>query len=255
MIAVFLLLIVGGIGLTLAVSDPRQVTLRWMRLGGIIAGCLLAVTAVIVVGGEDHWMASDWLCFSGTTAMFVTQLTAVQLARRRLQRAAALLGWSLASWTIVSYLTDISAIEHSNWMALTVTIAVSSAVTGGFLMTMLLGHAYLTARNEMTQRPFLRLTTMLGVLLVIRLLLSALLAGWPYFENDQLVYRPWDVMMMTTRYLVGLVVPGLFVYMIYDCVKRRVNQSATGILYVALVLVIIGEGTALALLRATGRAF
>ena len=45
MVVVLLLMIVGGIGLTQAASDPRQVTLRWLRLGGIIAVCLLAVVA------------------------------------------------------------------------------------------------------------------------------------------------------------------------------------------------------------------
>lgn len=34
MAVVMLMLIVGGIGLTQAVSDPNQVTLRWLRLGG-----------------------------------------------------------------------------------------------------------------------------------------------------------------------------------------------------------------------------
>jgi hypothetical protein len=43
--------------------------------------------------------------------------------------------------------------------------------------------------------------------------------------------------------------------MIHDCVRRRANQSATGILYVALIMVILGEGTALALLGATGFVF
>ena len=45
MIAVTLLMIVGGIGLSQAVSDPHQVTLRWLRLGGIIALSLLGVTS------------------------------------------------------------------------------------------------------------------------------------------------------------------------------------------------------------------
>ena len=45
-------------------------------------------------------------------------------------------------------------------------------------------------------------------------------------------------------YAVGLIVPAVFTYMTYDCVRRRANQSATGILYVATVLVIVGEGIA-----------
>ena len=49
--------------------------------------------------------------------------------------------------------------------------------------------------------------------------------------------------------------PAVFVYMIHDCVKRRANQSATGILYVATVLVVLGEGMAMALLGSTGHMF
>ena len=65
----------------------------------------------------------------------------------------------------------------------------------------------------------------------------------------------WTVTMIIARYAVGLIVPGVFTYMVYDCVRRAANQSATGILYVTLVLVILGEGANLALLDATGLFF
>jgi hypothetical protein len=63
------------------------------------------------------------------------------------------------------------------------------------------------------------------------------------------------MMTMAARFLVGLIVPAVFVYMIYDCVQRRANQSATGILYVATVLVVIGEAAALSLVESTDLAF
>lgn len=65
----------------------------------------------------------------------------------------------------------------------------------------------------------------------------------------------WDVVMMTGRFLMGIVVPAVFTWMTLDCVNRRANQSATGILYVACVLVVLGEGMALALWRSTGLMF
>jgi hypothetical protein len=43
--------------------------------------------------------------------------------------------------------------------------------------------------------------------------------------------------------------------MAHDCIKRRATQSATGILYVAGVLIFIGEIIALYLLRQTGLPF
>ena len=56
----------------------------------------------------------------------------------------------------------------------------------------------------------------------------------------------------STRWLVGLLVPAVFVYMAHDCIKRRSTQSATGILYVAGVLIFIGEIVALYLVRGDG---
>ena len=68
----------------------------------------------------------------------------------------------------------------------------------------------------------------------------------PFFERYLSV---WVGLAIVAGVALGLAVPGLFIYMIGDCVKRRANQSATGILYVTLVLVILGEGTALTLLE------
>ena len=57
------------------------------------------------------------------------------------------------------------------------------------------------------------------------------------------------------RWLVGLLVPAVFIYMADDCIRRRSTQSATGILYVTAVLIFIGEIVALYLVRATGLPF
>ena len=62
-------------------------------------------------------------------------------------------------------------------------------------------------------------------------------------------------LLVGTRWFVGLIVPAVFVYMAHDCIRRRSTQSATGILYVAGVLVFIGELVALHLTRETGLPF
>ena len=61
--------------------------------------------------------------------------------------------------------------------------------------------------------------------------------------------------MIGTRWAVGLLVPAMFVYMAHDCIKRRSTQAATGILYVAGLLIFIGEIIALHLVRQTGVPF
>lgn len=279
MIAVFLLMLVGGIGLSQAVSDPKQVTLRWLRLGGIIALALLAVIATIIaLSPRDPDLDALWMVGGGLTfAAVAVQLLAVQKGWRTPQRIAACgtfaavagavfflittmaWGWQEAGATPDGYVAT-PALQSFLPYSLVLPIGAAAGLLGGFLMTMLLGHAYLTAGGEMTQAPFLRLVKMLAILLVLRAVASVAFGLWPYLsaEADPSINpfeATWNTVMLVARYLVGLIVPAVFTYMTWDCVRRRANQSATGILYVAGVLIIVGEGTALALLRATGLVF
>ena len=273
MIAVMLLMFVGGIALTQVVSDPKQVTLRWLRLGGVIALALLGVTWTVAANSGGGPLELEQVIDLLLPALLVMgQLIAVQLGRHVLQRGLALVVIPAALDYTAAFFVDYLPTptpSHQFWLSsfllwflqVAVPLAVSNLVAagllGGFLMTMLLGHAYITAGGEMTQKPFMRLVRMLAILLLLRLVFSVLFGLWPWWAGQEAVVtnRVWTMMMITTRYLVGLVVPAVFTYMIYDCGKRRANQSATGILYVAGVLVIIGEGAALALLGSTGRVF
>ncbi len=253
MIVVLLLMIVGGIGLAQAVSDPHQVTLRWLRLGGIIAVTLLAVAAAIVlVTGANDFAAAFWV-MAGLTGMgFVAQLVLVQQAKRKAQRLAAAAGYALACLTAIEAVHGSDGQQVLAHAGVLLSIPIGVGLVGGFVMTMLLGHAYLTAEGQMTQDPFRRLVLMLAWLLGLRAVASIWLGLYPYATDPVQTASMWHTLMITARYLVGLVVPAVFTYMIWACVNQRANQSATGILYVAGVLVIIGEGIALGLLGTTG---
>jgi hypothetical protein len=121
-------------------------------------------------------------------------------------------------------------------------------------MDMLLGHAYLTA-SKMTLRPFKRLNNTLGIVILVRTAIA--IPGVLWLNSRFPIYLFWDVfgLFTITRWLVGLVVPGVFILMARDCIGRRATQSATGILYVAGVLIFVGELLALYLLRETGLPF
>lgn len=115
----------------------------------------------------------------------------------------------------------------------------------------------------MTQAPFRRLVLVMGAVLAVRLGLSVGLGlvpwwqmprGWGGGQQGQFV-RAWTLALLVGRYFVGLATPLVLTWMTYDCVKRRANQSATGILYVACVLVLMGEGLAMAIGATTGKLF
>ncbi len=268
MVTVMLMLIAGGIGLTQAVSDPHQVTLRWLRLGGIIAVCLLAVaaTTIVLTEADAQALLAGWKAYTAIVLIFALQLLAVQMGLRLGQRVAATAGFvaiCLVLWLVgtipggAALVTDRLHDPFWDSVRLFVTAPLSAGLLGGFLMTMLLGHAYLTAGGEMTQAPFLRLVWMLILLLLMRTISSSLFGMWSYWGAQQPAgpERLWIQMMIVARYAVGLVGPGVFIFMVYDCVKRRANQSATGILYVASVLIILGEGIGFALRASTGCVF
>ena len=183
-----LLMIAGGIALAQAVSDPAQVTLRWLRLGGLVALGLLTVTGLVVVRAGSVWQAVG---VGLITVPFVVQLLTVQMAHRRTQRIAAVCGVLLLV-VVLAVLgtgpmgTRIAAQEELSILLVTavaVTASLSAGLMGGFIMTMLLGHAYLTAGNEMTQAPFRRLVRMLGILLALRMG-ESIVFGKDFFTID-----------------------------------------------------------------------
>ena len=126
--------------------------------------------------------------------------------RKALQAAGATAGASVAA-------PDAWARVQSGMAA-----ALAGGIIGGFLMAMLLGHAYLTAGNEMSQRPFVRMVALLGALLLLRAIQSGVTALWPWWHGGgvrgfrglpgasapALRKGSWTMMMVVARYLVGL---------------------------------------------------
>ena len=274
MLGLYLLLIAGGIGFAHAVQNPGQVTLRWIRLGGIVALTMLAAVLVhqIATGAQ----VKDVLMTALVGVAFTVQVLTVQLGRRTAQRIAAgaafLIGILAACALLpgaglghVSGAARLSAGPSSfassfgaalEGTALAATVGLAAALLGGYLMAMLLGHAYLTAGNEMTQKPMRRAVLILAALLTLRGAASIGFGLVPYLAaGDPVGAQAWNIAMMLARYLVGLMAPAAFTWMTHDCVRRAANQSATGILYVTLVLVFLGEGAALSLMKATGLLF
>jgi len=272
MVAVLLFMLIAGMALSQAASDPRAVTLRWLRLGGLIAAGLhgVAVAVHLWAEGGSSWMG---VAGPGVAVWLVAHLMLVQTARRIGQRVVAgALFLAASSAAVTGTIRELTAAAETagaagaggaagrvaaEWAAIALSVPLSGGLLGGLLMTMLLGHAYLTAGGEMTQAPFRRLVRLLGGLLVVRLLASLGFGLLPWWQGPAAggIEAMWASVMVASRYGVGIAVPAIFLWMTHDCVRRVANQSATGILYVTSVLVVIGEGIALGLIGSTGQVF
>jgi hypothetical protein len=229
--------------LAAAISDPRAVILRWLRLAGILSLSMAGLAGFFVFRSDSSQMV--WL--SAPVLFILGQLAFVQVAWRRTQRILAALAFACAIATASVFLHQTKPAN----LLLSLACALSAACMGIALMDMLLGHAYLNAA-DMTMAPFLRLNRWLMAVMIAHALVSII--GTLVLQKLRPIEMFWSLHLvyLLTRWLVGFGVAGVFVFMAHDCIKRRATQSATGILYVAGVLIFIGEIIGLGVMSETG---
>jgi len=128
----------------------------------------------------------------------------------------------------------------------------SALLLGAATSAMLMGHNYLVAPT-MTMTPLYRLLGALTVALAVRAAADGwALAQWTRdFDLGNL--RADERLWLPVRWLVGLAAPAALCWMAFQTARIRSTQSATGILYVAVIFCFLGELTAL-LLRPAGLA-
>jgi hypothetical protein len=241
----FLILLAGGVMYAAAIEDPKQVTLLWLRLAGIIALAMAGLGMFFLLRRGEAFSVKQLLCWLAIAAI-LAQLAFVQIDKRTAQRLAAIVAAALA---IAAGGTILSRGATGYLSAFGI-----ASMSGLALMDMLLGHAYLTA-SQMTMTPFRRLNLALAGHLIFRAIVSIAVAM--VMAKLHPIYLLWGKygLFILTRWLVGLAVTAVFIYMAHDCIKRRSTQSATGILYVAGVLIFIGEIISLQLVSETGICF
>lgn len=245
----FFILLAGGVMLAAAVTDPKEVTVNWLRLCGILALVMTGICAFFLARREAAASAAQWSTVACVFAAILAQLAFVQVERKSI---ATILAWIAFFIAIRSGADMLLPLKRRAWQEVLGTYAACvgiASMCGLALMDMLLGHAYLTA-SKMTMSPFRRLNGLLAGTIVWRAILAGV-ATWMMTRDIWLR----DGLFILTRWLVGLLVPAVFVYMAHDCIKRRATQSATGILYVAGVLIFIGEIVGLYLVRTNGLPF
>jgi hypothetical protein len=126
----------------------------------------------------------------------------------------------------------------------------SAALVGSALTAMLLGHFYLIS-PALSIRPLLRLLAALAVAVVVRAAADGYaLSRWTA-EHSFASLNADETLWLPVRWLVGLAAPLGLNWMAWQAARIRSTQSATGILYVAVIFCFLGELTGL-LLRGEG---
>jgi len=172
----------------------------------------------------------------------------------------ATIGWGLGLPRVAVPVTCLIAVGTAGWLALashsdspviwafnTASRTASGFLLGATLTAMLLGHHYLTAPT-MSIEPLKRLVQCMGWSLVARGLIA--ITGISFVQSGILGLQPSVVdtiptLFLTMRWGMGFAGPVLATILAWKTVQIRSTQSATGILYAAMALVLFGELTSL----------
>lgn len=128
----------------------------------------------------------------------------------------------------------------------TIADLTSALLLGGATSAMILGHYYLVVL-DLPISALRRLTVLLIVALVLRAAAVGLVLAGPahagYEEAGLIAHGLWsaDGIFVWMRLLFGIAGPLSLSWFIWKTVEIRSTQSATGILYVQLFLVLAGE--------------
>lgn len=131
--------------------------------------------------------------------------------------------------------------------------ATSALLLGSALTAMLLGHSYLIAPT-MSLTPLMRLLAVFALAAVARLGLDGYALCWTALHSPVTLKSGDTVFLLPLRWLLGFVAPLGLDWMAWQTARIRSTQSATGILYVAVIFCFLGELTS-QLLRGDGTTF
>lgn len=225
LLALFLIDLAAGMVVFLPLVGRRNAGVKFYRMVLIISGVLALCAAV----ARPLWIHAAVL-----VALTIVNYLTMRYPKRLIYRVpAVLLG--------VAYVV---AGVHAWQLATRATLAwsiagalASIALLGSVNLAMTLGHWYLVVRG-MAIDPLKRLThaTLAAAILRLAVVAVALLGAGAWHE---IAVRQGIFFWMRAGW--GLVVPLLLYPMVWGTVKIRSTMAATGILYVDVVAVVIGE--------------
>jgi hypothetical protein len=231
LLALFLIDLAAGLYLFLPLVGRRNAGVKFYRLILIVSGALLvcAAAAHALANAREAALADGALVLT-TVIVYLT----LRYPKRLIFRVpAALLG---VGYIVVA--VWIWRLTTNAGLAWSIAGALSSiALLGSVNLAMLLGHWYLVVRG-MSINPLERLTiaTLAGTIVRTIVVAVALLVPGVW---TSIAIRQGIFFWMRVGW--GLLGPLALYPMIWGTVKIRSTMAATGILYVDVVAVVIGE--------------
>jgi hypothetical protein len=247
-LGLFLLEACAGIGLLLLLFPPATLGKGFFALHGGLAAAFAALAVAVRPPGMPVGVA-------GTGAALLALYTFAahaDLAGRARPLLAA--GGGCAAWSVVRVALVAPGGGQGGGDAWTAVGALAGGLFfGAVVLIMNLGHWYLVSRS-LSFRLLARGAVLFAGLAAFRTAyLAVAVASHAGTEGlGALLSVERDALFFLFRILWGIVGPLALSYFIWRTAEMKSNQAATGLLYVALVFVLIGELLSSYLTVATG---
>lgn len=244
-LGLFLLEAGAGTAFLLLFFPPKTLGKGFFSLHGAISFFLVVLAAVARPAGLSPSVAA---LSAGALGLYSL---AAHFGRAAAARPLLLAGAAVAAFGAARVALVAPRAPGSGWTV--ASAAVGGLFFGAVLLTMNLGHWYLVSRSL----PFhllARGATLFAALAAARaVLLGAAIAVNPQPEGLEALFSlDRDALFFLFRVVWGLLGPLALSYFVWRTAAMKSNQAATGLLYVALVFVLIGELLSSYLTIATG---
>jgi hypothetical protein len=245
MLALFCLRLAAGLLASLLLLRPAEINPRFYRVHFLTALALLVVAAYFSRGAAD---ALAWTALGA--AMGLSFLGSLSWSLDRAPGGVVLIG--AAAVASMGALLKAAATLFPDVQA---SFRAADQLTSGLVLglattAMLMGHSYLIAPS-MSLRPLL---TLIGGFFAA-LLLRAGISGWALWDwtREHPFVRLDEVsVLLPMRWIIGLIGPAILNGLALQTARIRSTQSATGILYVVVILTFLGEVVSQVLFQMTG---
>ena len=210
----------------------------WVIMGLNVFGGLVIWTA-----GEEHVPTQHMSLLTLVIVNAIASYVGASIWIYEKTRAGTIALLAVTILTLTSaYLTTVFPETRTTTHTLSVLLEIisSGALLGAVMMSMLLGHWYLNTPG-MKLDPLYKLLAFCLWALAIRTVISA--TGAYFFVTAHQVPTSWWI-FLSLRWITGVAATLIMVILAQFTLRVPNTQSATGILYAATVVVLIGELTA-----------
>jgi hypothetical protein len=245
-----------GVGMMLCLMflDARRIGNGFFKFASLTAGILMGVPLLFDFFFPSPYRAPGY----GPVILLLVSIVFTILYNRVIDLdkfgaafvllvAAVATGLASIAWDslVFNKLLNIAGMQH--WLLVVNNLA-GAAILGAVLLAMVFGHWYLVI-PKLSIDHLMKLTKVLMGTILLRILTVVGTMAFLEMEPSLPLKTVLPVLMLTLehgiffwpRLLFGIVAPVVLGLMIYSTVQLKHTQAATGLLYVAVVALLLGE--------------